>query len=94
LGNSREDRFAGDACVWALSPAHRRGGDHAKRSFAGFAADLRASTRKTGGCSYFCALLGVVFNQWLFATGLKLTTVVNTVLISTTIPVFTLLIGA
>src|SRR5438270_3621363 len=41
-----------------------------------------------------CALLGVVFNQWLFATGLKLTTVVNTVLISTTIPVFTLLIGA
>ncbi|MFN2577285.1 MAG: DMT family transporter [Pyrinomonadaceae bacterium] len=41
-----------------------------------------------------CALLGVVFNQWLFATGLTLTTVVNSVLISTTIPVFTLLIGA
>ena len=41
-----------------------------------------------------CALLGVVFNQWLFATGLSRTTVVNTVLISTTIPVFTLLIGA
>ena len=41
-----------------------------------------------------CAMLGVVFNQWLFAKGLSLTTVVNTVLISTTIPVFTLLIGA
>src|SRR2546430_13750617 len=41
-----------------------------------------------------CAMLGVVFNQWSFAKGLSLTTVVNTVLISTTIPVFTLLIGA
>jgi drug/metabolite transporter (DMT)-like permease len=40
------------------------------------------------------ALLGIAFNQWLFVTGLKLTTVVNTVLITTTMPVFTLLISA
>jgi drug/metabolite transporter (DMT)-like permease len=40
------------------------------------------------------ALLGIVFNQWLFVTGLKLTTVVNTVLITTTMPVFTLVVSA
>ncbi len=39
------------------------------------------------------ALLGIVFNQWLFVTGLKLTTVVNTVLITTTMPVFTLVVS-
>jgi drug/metabolite transporter (DMT)-like permease len=39
------------------------------------------------------ALLGVAFNQWLFVTGLKLTTVVNTVLITTTMPVFTLVVS-
>jgi drug/metabolite transporter (DMT)-like permease len=40
------------------------------------------------------AFLGIVFNQWLFVTGLKLTTVVNTVLITTTMPVFTLVVSA
>jgi drug/metabolite transporter (DMT)-like permease len=40
------------------------------------------------------SLLGIVFNQWLFVTGLKLTTVVNTVLITTTMPVFTLVVSA
>jgi len=39
------------------------------------------------------ALLGIVFNQWLFVTGLKMTTVVNTVLITTTMPVFTLVVS-
>jgi len=38
-------------------------------------------------------LFGIVFNQWLFVTGLKLTTVVNTVLITTTMPVFTLVVS-
>jgi drug/metabolite transporter (DMT)-like permease len=37
---------------------------------------------------------GIVLNQWLFVTGLKLTTVVNSVLITTTMPVFTLVISA
>ena len=39
------------------------------------------------------SFLGIVFNQWLFVTGLKLTTVVNTVLITTTMPVFTLVVS-
>jgi len=55
---------------------------------------LASIIKKDWGLLILCAMLGVVFNQWLFATGLTLTTVVNTVLISTTIPVFTLLIGA
>jgi drug/metabolite transporter (DMT)-like permease len=71
---------------------------------AGAAATLAVICKLRGGIARIskkdwsllvaCALLGVVFNQWLFATGLALTTVINTVLISTTIPVFTLLIGA
>ncbi len=40
--------------------------------------------------SSFC---GIVLNQWFFVTGLSLTTVVNSVLITTTMPVFTLIIG-
>jgi drug/metabolite transporter (DMT)-like permease len=41
--------------------------------------------------SSFC---GIVFNQWLFVTGLSLTTVINSVLITTAMPVFTLIIGS
>ncbi|HEV2714446.1 MAG TPA: DMT family transporter [Terriglobales bacterium] len=37
--------------------------------------------------------LGVVFNQWLFVKALSLTSVINATLLSTTIPVFTLLVG-
>jgi len=40
------------------------------------------------------SMCGIVFNQWLFVTGLTHTTVVNSVLITTTMPVFTLVIGA
>lgn len=36
---------------------------------------------------------GIVLNQWLFVTGLAQTTVVNSVLITTTMPVFTLVVG-
>lgn len=39
------------------------------------------------------SLLGVVLNQFLFVKGLSLTTAVNTILLGTTIPVFTLLIS-
>jgi drug/metabolite transporter (DMT)-like permease len=38
-------------------------------------------------------LLGLVFNQLLFTKGLSLTTAINASLLSTTIPVFTLLVG-
>jgi len=39
------------------------------------------------------SLLGLVFNQLLFTRGLSLTTAINSTLLSTTIPVFTLLVG-
>src|ERR1051326_6742677 len=39
------------------------------------------------------ALLGVVFNQFLYVKGIELSTVVNAALIGTAIPVFTLLVG-
>lgn len=37
--------------------------------------------------------LGLVFNQWLFANGLSLTTAINSTLIGTAIPVATLFVG-
>lgn len=39
------------------------------------------------------SLLGVVLNQLLFVKAISLTTVINATLLSTTIPVFTLLVG-
>ena len=39
------------------------------------------------------SLLGLVLNQWLYVKGLSLTTAINTTLLSTTIPVFTLSVG-
>jgi drug/metabolite transporter (DMT)-like permease len=39
------------------------------------------------------SLLGLVFNQWLFVKGLSLTTAINATLISTTIPISTLVVG-
>jgi len=40
-----------------------------------------------------CSLVGVVGNQFIYLKGLSLTTVINTTLLSTTIPVFTLLVS-
>jgi drug/metabolite transporter (DMT)-like permease len=40
------------------------------------------------------SLLGVVFNQLLFLKGLSLTTVINATILSATIPVFALIVGA
>lgn len=37
--------------------------------------------------------LGLILNQWLFVTGLSLTTAINTTLITTSIPVATLLVA-
>src|SRR6266436_5530946 len=39
------------------------------------------------------SMLGLVMNQLLFTKGLSLTTAINATLLSTTIPVFTLLVG-
>jgi drug/metabolite transporter (DMT)-like permease len=39
------------------------------------------------------SMLGVVLNQLLFTKGLSLTTAINATLLSTTIPIFTLLVG-
>jgi len=40
-----------------------------------------------------CSLVGVVGNQFIYLKGLSLTTVINTTLLSTTIPVFTLFVS-
>jgi len=39
------------------------------------------------------SILGLILNQWLYVKGLSLTTAINATLLSTTIPVFTLLVG-
>jgi drug/metabolite transporter (DMT)-like permease len=39
------------------------------------------------------SLLGLIFNQWLFVKGLSITTAINATLISTTIPISTLVVG-
>jgi drug/metabolite transporter (DMT)-like permease len=39
------------------------------------------------------SVLGLILNQWLFVTGLSLTTAINTTLITTSIPVATLVVG-
>jgi len=40
-----------------------------------------------------CSLVGLVANQFIYLKGLSLTTVINTTLLSTTIPVFTLFVS-
>jgi drug/metabolite transporter (DMT)-like permease len=40
-----------------------------------------------------CSMMGIVGNQFLYVKGLSLTTVINCTLLSTTIPVFTLLVS-
>jgi drug/metabolite transporter (DMT)-like permease len=40
-----------------------------------------------------CSMLGVIGNQFLYVKGLSLTTAINSALLSTTIPVFTLFVS-
>lgn len=40
-----------------------------------------------------CSVIGIVGNQFLFVKGISLTTAINAILLSTTIPVFTLLVS-
>ena len=55
--------------------------------------ELRAVRRVDLAWLGVCSLLGVVLNQLLFVKGLSLTTVINSTLLSTTIPVFTLAVS-
>jgi drug/metabolite transporter (DMT)-like permease len=54
---------------------------------------LRQLPKRDLGWLFFVSLLGVVWNQLLYVKGLSLTTAINATLLSTTIPVCTLLIS-
>ncbi|HXD32457.1 MAG TPA: DMT family transporter [Pyrinomonadaceae bacterium] len=54
---------------------------------------LRQLPRKDLAWLFFISLLGVVWNQLLYVKGLSLTTAINATLLSTTIPVCTLVIS-
>ena len=54
---------------------------------------LQKIKRTDWGLLITSSLLGLVMNQLLFTKGLSLTTAINATLLSTTIPVFTLLVG-
>lgn len=49
--------------------------------------------RRDLGWLTLCSLVGVVGNQFIYLKGLSMTTVINTTLLSTTIPVFTLFVS-
>lgn len=53
----------------------------------------RIESRKDYAYLALFSLIGVVLNQLLFVTGLKLTTVINATLLGSTIPIFTLLVS-
>ena len=54
---------------------------------------LRSMTRKDLGWLILCSMLGVGLNQLLFVKGLSLTTAIDAVLITATIPAFTLVVS-
>jgi len=54
---------------------------------------MRWPQRKDFGLLILCSLLGVGLNQLLFVKGLSLTTAIDAVLITATIPVFTLVVS-
>jgi drug/metabolite transporter (DMT)-like permease len=54
---------------------------------------LLEMSKKEVGLITLCSMMGVVGNQFIYLTGLSLTTVINTTLLSTTIPVFTLFVS-
>src|SRR5687768_9191278 len=58
------------------------------------AKERRKVSGKDLGWLAICSVLGVVLNQLLYLKALSLTTVINSTLLATTIPVFTLLVGA
>jgi len=54
---------------------------------------LRLMPKKDLAWLTLCSLVGVVGNQFVYLKGLSLTTVINTTLLSTTIPVFALFVS-
>lgn len=54
---------------------------------------LRSMPRKDLGWLILCSILGVGMNQMLFVKGLSLTTAIDAVLITATIPAFTLVVS-
>jgi drug/metabolite transporter (DMT)-like permease len=54
---------------------------------------LRSMPRRDLGWLILCSMLGVALNQLLFVKGLSLTTAINAVLITATIPAFTLVVS-
>jgi drug/metabolite transporter (DMT)-like permease len=54
---------------------------------------LRRIPRRDLAWLILCSMLGVALNQLLFVNGLALTTVINSTLLGTTIPVFTLVVS-
>lgn len=56
-------------------------------------ADVRIKSRGDFARLALYSLLGVVLNQFLYVKGLELSTVINSALISSTIPIFTLLVS-
>lgn len=55
--------------------------------------DLVQLPKKVIAWLFLSSLLGLVFNQLLFVKGLSLTTAINATLLTTTIPVFTLVVS-
>lgn len=57
------------------------------------AGSFRPIARKDWLLLVVSSVLGLILNQWLFVTGLSLTTAINTTLITTSIPVATLVVA-
>ena len=72
-------RLIGAAIVLALIQRHLR--------------PLRSMPLRDLAWLTLCSIVGVVGNQFIYLKGLSLTTVINTTLLSTTIPEFTLLVS-
>ena len=53
---------------------------------------IKMPLKDIGGLA-LCSMTGIVGNQFLYVTGLSLTTAINATLLSTTIPVFTLFVS-
>ena len=62
-------------------------------ALAGLKGRLRVIEWRDWPLLILSSLLGLIFNQWLYVSGLSLTTAINSTLISTAIPVATLLVG-
>ncbi|HYX31144.1 MAG TPA: DMT family transporter, partial [Pyrinomonadaceae bacterium] len=56
--------------------------------------NIKPIARRDWPLLFASSVCGIVLNQWFFVTGLSHTTVINSVLITTTMPIFTLIIGS